>query len=116
MTLQDKAELLRHSYLFEGLTDEELAHIALVSQEVDYQPHKTIIEQGMPAKAAYVIFSGNAKAYMLTEEGKEIPLSLIKEGDLCGEMCIRDRYDADPLLGESAEASTDPVEDPKSEK
>ena len=90
MTLQDKAELLRHSYLFEGLTDEELAHIALVSQEVDYQPHKTIIEQGMPAKAAYVIFSGNAKAYMLTEEGKEIPLSLIKEGDLCGEMALLD--------------------------
>ena len=29
---------------------------------------------------------------------------------------IDEWYDADPLLGESAEASTDPVEDPKSEK
>ncbi len=102
MTLQDKAELLRRTDLFTGLNDEELAHIASVSQEIEYQPHELIIEQGQKGDSAYIIFSGNAKVYTLSVEGKEIPLNLIREGDLCGEMAL---FDGEPRSA-SVEALT----------
>lgn len=90
MTLQDKVALIRATFLFEDVDNGELEQIALVSQEIDFEPHKLIVEQGMPAKAAYIICSGNVKVYTLSADGKEIPLTLLHEGDIFGEMALLD--------------------------
>ncbi|MBP9798140.1 Crp/Fnr family transcriptional regulator [Candidatus Woesebacteria bacterium] len=90
MTIQDKVALIRKIFLFDNLSESELEHIAMVAQEMDYEPHHRIIEQGMAAKAAYVISSGSAKVYILSPDGKEIPLNVLREGDIFGEMALLD--------------------------
>lgn len=90
MTLQDKVELLRNTFLFGELQDEDLQHIASILQEVHYDTHHLIIEEGTIGQTAYILCSGSAKVYTLTEDGKEIPLSLIHKGEVFGEMALLD--------------------------
>jgi CRP-like cAMP-binding protein len=53
-----KIELLRHVSLFAGCSKRELGEIALITDEIDFKPGKTLITQGEPGRQFYVIIEG----------------------------------------------------------
>ncbi|HEY6010861.1 MAG TPA: cyclic nucleotide-binding domain-containing protein, partial [Nitrospirota bacterium] len=55
MNLQD----LRKSPLFQGLSDEELQKLMDMAEPVSLRAGDTLIKQGEPGDAAYVVISGD---------------------------------------------------------
>jgi ABC-type bacteriocin/lantibiotic exporter with double-glycine peptidase domain/CRP-like cAMP-binding protein len=47
-----------------------------------------IVEQGAPADALYIIVDGRARVYRTAEDGHEVPLNTLHEGDEFGEMAL----------------------------
>jgi CRP-like cAMP-binding protein len=65
-----KIELLRGVALFSGCSKRELAEIALITDEIDFKPGKTLITQGEPGRQFYVIIEG---AVDVIRNGERLP-------------------------------------------
>jgi len=65
-----KMELLRHVTLFSGCSKKELGQIALIADELDFPPGKTLITQGDPGRQFFVVITGEIK---VTKNGKKLP-------------------------------------------
>ena len=63
-------ELLRHVTLFAGCSKKELGQIALIADEIDFPPGKTLIKQGDPGRQFFVVIEGEIK---VTKNGKKLP-------------------------------------------
>lgn len=92
-TKEEKAylsEKLSRNPLFEDL-DEFYRHDIIEVGDVRAWPKGSqIIVEGEPGDAVYFILSGRAKVTLYGEEGKEIVLSVLNEGDMFGELSIID--------------------------
>lgn len=53
-----------------------------------YQSDQVIYAQGDPAEALYYIVSGSVKITVISEQGKEGVLALLRQGDFFGERCL----------------------------
>lgn len=76
--------------LFCSLNDEHLGILYNAGNVKEFNKNITIFHQGSPGDTFYVIVSGRVKITLLSEDGKEIILSILKEGDFFGEMSIFD--------------------------
>jgi CRP-like cAMP-binding protein len=47
-----------------------------------------LYSQGEPADCAYLIQSGNAKVTIVSAEGREAVVGILRSGDFCGEECL----------------------------
>jgi CRP-like cAMP-binding protein len=65
-----KIELLRHVALFSGCSKRELGEIALITDEIDFKPGKTLIKQGVPGRQFFVILEGEVA---VVRDGEELP-------------------------------------------
>jgi CRP/FNR family transcriptional regulator, cyclic AMP receptor protein len=65
-----KIELLRGVALFSGCSKRELAEIALITDEIDFKPGKTLIAQGVPGRQFFVIVEGEVA---VVRDGEELP-------------------------------------------
>lgn len=83
-------EVLSRNPLFTGL--EQLYFKDLIPKgEVRTWPEGTqIITEGESGDSVYFILSGEVKVTLYGEEGREIVLAVLKEGDMFGEMSIID--------------------------
>lgn len=84
------AERLSRNPLFVGLEDFYLKDIIAVGDVKTWPKGSQIIVEGEPGDAVYFILSGRAKVTLYGEEGKEIVLSVLNEGDMFGELSIID--------------------------
>ena len=73
---------------FKVLGDLELLEIARTLDEKRFPPGEVIIPMGIQGKRFYLIKSGLVKVYLLDEEGKEIVLGFLGEGDCFGEISL----------------------------
>jgi CRP-like cAMP-binding protein len=78
-----KVELLRRVPLFAGCSKKELAHIAIVADEIDFRPGKTLIREGEPGREFFVLVDGSAQ---ISRKGK--PIDTAGPGDFFGEMAL----------------------------
>jgi CRP/FNR family transcriptional regulator, cyclic AMP receptor protein len=53
-----------------------------------YRPKQVVFSQGQPADAVFFIQQGRVKLSVLSRQGKEATISLLREGDFLGEGCI----------------------------
>lgn len=86
MNDQEKVTKLKAFSIFNDLTESELLPI---SKFIHYKilPSKTIfISQDSKPDVIYLLYRGLARAFRNTDEGKEINLSIIGEGEIIGEM------------------------------
>ncbi len=65
-----KIELLRTVALFSGCSKRELGEIALIADEIDFKPGKTLITEGRPGRQFYVIIEGEVD---VVQNGVQLP-------------------------------------------
>ena len=83
-------DLLRKVDLFSHLEPKQLAAIRAAAQ-VKKIPKETILFcEGDKGDMLYLILEGQVKATLLAEDGREVILSVLKAGELVGEMALFD--------------------------
>ncbi|MBI5642970.1 MAG: Crp/Fnr family transcriptional regulator [Deltaproteobacteria bacterium] len=83
-------ELLSKNPLFSGLEDFYLKDIISRGEIRSWPEASQIIIEGESGDAVFFIISGKVKVTLYGEEGREIVLAILKEGDMFGEMSIID--------------------------
>jgi len=78
-------------YLISNLGQDELDTLILNGKKVFYKKDMIIINEGEFSDSAYIINSGMVKIFLSDEQGKEIVLSELKEGECFGEMALIDK-------------------------
>ncbi len=81
---------LRKVPLFEGLTDEDLEAIAKVTISRTYDKDQIIILAEEEGDALFIIESGQVKVSIVSEDGREVILSLLGNGAVFGELSLLD--------------------------
>jgi len=76
--------------LFSHLNDQEAASIAKSIREKAYPKGSVIVFEDDPGDALYMVNSGQVKVVLIGEEGREVILSVLGEGDFFGEMALID--------------------------
>lgn len=82
--------LLRRVPLFSSLTEEEIGEMFDVARERGYPKNSVILFEDDPGDALYVVVGGRVKVVLIGEDGKEVILSVLKDGDFFGEMALID--------------------------
>lgn len=83
-------EQLRRVPLFAHLTDAELERIGAVVREKSYPKNSVILFEQDPGDALYLVASGQVKVVLIGEDGREVILAILHEGDFFGEMALID--------------------------
>jgi CRP-like cAMP-binding protein len=88
---REDVEFLRQTVLFEGLGEADRRMIERVVTPGYCRKKQMVFLPDDPATAIYILKAGRVKIAKLTEDGKEIILSLLKPNDVFGEMAIIDQ-------------------------
>jgi adenylate cyclase len=79
-------DALRKCSLFESLSVDELGRIAALLKPVLVEMGEQFIEQDTAGDCLYVVVEGRVAVYRTDEDGRELPLAAMFEGDVIGEM------------------------------
>ena len=90
MAGSDRFKIFKNVLLFENLPEENIKRIIDLSIEKTFQTGDILIEQDTLANNAYIICSGSVRAYRISEEGDEITLGVLGQGEIVGEMSLLD--------------------------
>jgi CRP-like cAMP-binding protein len=83
-------DVLRRVPLFNDLAEAELARFAEVLREREYPKNSVILFEDDPGDALYVVRAGQVKVVLIGEDGREVILSVLTDGDFFGEMSLID--------------------------
>ena len=83
-------DVLKKVPLFSDLADAELARFAEVTREREYPKNSVILFEDDPGDALYIVSSGQVKVVLIGEDGREVILSVLGDGDFFGEMALID--------------------------
>ncbi len=75
---------------FSAFTEKELDGVNRIIKEVSYAPGEVVFEEGSEGHTLYIVITGEAKVTKKDPEGREQVLTLLKDGDICGEMSFLD--------------------------
>ncbi|MEO5961614.1 MAG: cyclic nucleotide-binding domain-containing protein, partial [Opitutaceae bacterium] len=81
-------EYLRQASFLQFLPPETYERVRKLFHESYHDFGETIIRQGDAADAFYVLVAGRARVIRTTAEGREIPLNLLRAGDVFGEAAL----------------------------
>jgi CRP/FNR family cyclic AMP-dependent transcriptional regulator len=81
---------LKRVPLFRELSADELARFAEVTREREYPKNSVILFEDDPGDALYVVSEGQVKVVLIGEDGREVILSVLSDGDFFGEMSLID--------------------------
>jgi CRP-like cAMP-binding protein len=84
------AHTLRGVPLFAHLGDEELGRLAGAARERTYPKNSVIVFEDDPGDALYLVADGQVKVVLIGEDGREVILAVLAEGDFFGEMSLID--------------------------
>lgn len=88
-SLSDKRTLLVQNILFCKLSSKELDNILALSAEFSYTNGQIIFQKGDPGDSLLAVLEGEISITANSEEGKEIILNSIPQGEMFGEIaCI----------------------------
>ena len=88
--MPEHKELLRRVSIFEGLDDEALENLSNCLKTNDYPKDGVIVSQDDPGDALFVIEKGRVKVGLYGESGREVILTIFRDGDFFGEMSLLD--------------------------
>ena len=87
MTITDD---LKRVPLFSDLSEAELARVTDAVREREYPKNSVILFEDDPGDALYLVSSGQVKVVLIGEDGREVILSVLTDGDFFGEMALID--------------------------
>ena len=76
--------------LFSHLSKDETESISRATRERAYPKNSVIVFEGDPGDALFVVKSGQVKVVLTAEDGREVILSVLGEGDFFGELSLID--------------------------
>jgi hypothetical protein len=85
----EKVLFLDSAPLFAGLSGDELAALAQITLEQEYQADEVLFEEGQPPDHLYIIVSGKVEVFHRVGE-HERPVAYLGEKECVGEMAILD--------------------------
>jgi CRP/FNR family transcriptional regulator len=89
LTAAERAEILRHSEVADGLSEEALALLAAGSETVDFRRRRFIYRRGDVADALYCIARGRVKVCSIDDTtGREAVIDILGAGALFGESSL----------------------------
>src|SRR3990167_9613144 len=101
---EDRIEnIIANARIFGSLSSKDIKALAGMGEKRRWHKGQHIISDGDEGDALYLMLSGKIKVVLYGEEGREIVLSIMKEGDIFGEMALFD--------GEPRSANVEAVED-----
>ncbi len=83
-------ELLKRVPLFEGLTNDELAGLSQVAMLRVFPKDRVVILAEEQGDSLFVINNGKVKVSIVSEDGREVILTILGEGNFFGEMSLLD--------------------------
>jgi CRP/FNR family cyclic AMP-dependent transcriptional regulator len=81
---------LKRVPLFSDLSASELARFAELAREREYPKNSVILFEDDPGDALFVVSGGQVKVVLIGEDGREVILSVLSDGDFFGEMSLID--------------------------
>lgn len=84
------AAVLQKVPLFSQLAPPDLARVVDVARERSYPKNSVILFEDDPGDALYVVADGQVKVVLIGEDGREVILSVLGEGEFFGEMALID--------------------------
>ncbi len=88
--MTDYTQLLRRVSIFDNLSDENLAELGNHLKPIDVSRDTLIVGQDDVGDALYIIRSGRVKVVLYGESGREVILTIFRDGDFFGEMSLLD--------------------------
>ncbi len=88
LSLPDIILRLKSIEIFESLSVNELAAVAAVTEEVEFEANRIVIQQDDPGDRMFLIIDGEVAVIKNQENGKETELDRISAGDHFGEMAL----------------------------
>lgn len=85
-------KILRNTPLFEGLSKHDWKLIAELFHERTYEQGEIVFELGMPGLGMYFVIEGAVRVVTL-DNGEELYLNTLREGDFFGEMSLIEEAD-----------------------
>ncbi|MFC1639689.1 Crp/Fnr family transcriptional regulator [Gemmatimonadota bacterium] len=76
--------------LFSQLSEEEAASIGRATRDRTYPKNSVIVFEDDPGDALFVVKTGQVKVVLIGEDGRDVILSVLGEGDFFGEMSLID--------------------------
>lgn len=83
-------KLLRDLVFFSDLTDSELATVATVTKRQDFKLGDTVFKESEDGQSLFIIKKGEVKACKIAPDGELFTLTIMKDGDIFGEMSFLD--------------------------
>jgi len=83
-------QFLKQIPLFNDLAEEEIDMLCRVSKIKHYPKNTIILSEDEPGDTLYIILAGRVKVVLWWEDGRELLLSILKQGDFFGEMSLLD--------------------------
>jgi CRP-like cAMP-binding protein len=87
----DTSALLSRVSIFEGVPADELAVLAGSARALSCAAGSVIVSREEEGESLYVIASGRVKVVLYGETGREVILSILREGEFFGEMSLLDQ-------------------------
>ena len=81
---------LREINFFADLSDGELKTVAEIITKKDFKTGDTVFKDSEEGKSLYIIKSGEVKACKTAPDGELFTLTMMKDGDIFGEMSFLD--------------------------
>ncbi len=86
------SELLKRVPLFEELSDSELDALSQVALLRTFPKDRVVIMAEEEGDSLFVIHDGQVKVSIVSEDGREVILSILGEGNFFGEMSLLDGH------------------------
>lgn len=88
--MSENDNFLKYVPIFADLDDETLEQIYRLGKSKVYEKDSVILMEHETGSALFVIVSGKVKVFRVSEDGREVILSILSESDFFGEMAILD--------------------------
>ncbi|HIE27493.1 TPA: cyclic nucleotide-binding domain-containing protein [Candidatus Poribacteria bacterium] len=89
-TEKDMASALANVPIFSELNKREIQKIVRIAHKRKYKEGEEIVQKGQPSAGMYVIMRGEVKVTRRSDEGIEIRLATMSEGDFFGDVGLLD--------------------------
>jgi CRP/FNR family transcriptional regulator, cyclic AMP receptor protein len=85
------AGMLAKNELFEQLTEDDRAQLALVVDRRELLAGTTLFQAGEPGESLFVVSTGEVELFIKDTAGQKIVLTVARDGEIFGELALLDR-------------------------
>ena len=88
MQYSGKTQILKHSFIFSSLKDDELGELANLTHERSFLPNEFIFWDGDAPEWFYIVAEGKIKVIKHSSQGKEFIIAFFDPGEMFGEVAV----------------------------